>query len=367
MPFIISGFYFFYFALIGVHIIFIPKILSTIGYDASQIGIIYSAAPLVRFVVPFLFLRGFRLNQNIFFVALVLMSISAVGFYLALYDFYLLLLANITFGIGLALILPFVETISLEVIGKERYGKIRLFGSIGFIAVALVLERFLTTAEVGIIFLIAMAFATLIFGAMVGIRDKKSASKSDASSMKLSQIFADYRLWLGFMLMQISFGPFYNFFTIYTTDNGISLNTTVWLWSFGVIAEILMFYFQGRWISKNLQNLLYITASITAFRWIIVAFFVNDQILLFFSQSLHAFSFALFHTAAIATLFMIYSSRHHAQQFYLGISYGMGGFIGAISSGFIYKHYPEWLFIFGSVAALIAAVMFRLHSRGIIK
>lgn len=361
MAFIISGFYFFYFALIGVHIIFIPKILDSINYDSTQIGIIYSAAPLVRFIVPFLFLRGFRLNQNIFFAALVLMAISSIGFYLWLYNFYMLLLANIAFGIGLALILPFVEVISLDFIGKERYGKIRLFGSIGFIAVALVLGRFLSSPEIGIGFLVAMAFATLVFGASVGVRDKKSPQKSDNSSMKLSQIFGDYRLWLGFLLMQVSFGPFYNFFTIYATDHNISLNTTVWLWSFGVIAEIVMFYYQGKWITKNLQNVLYLTASITAFRWILVAFFIDYQVVLFFSQSLHAFSFALFHTAAIAMLFSIYSAKGHAQQFYLGIAYGLGGFIGAISSGYIYKYFPQQLFIFGSVVALVAAMMFRLH------
>ena len=39
--------------------------------------------------------------------------------------------------------------------------------------------------------------------------------------------------------MQVSFGGFYNFFTIYETSFGISLEMTSYLWAFGVICEIL--------------------------------------------------------------------------------------------------------------------------------
>ncbi len=69
------------------------------------------------------------------------MGLGAVGFYPALEHFWPLLVVNILFGIGLALVLPYIEVIALEQIGKERYGKIRLFGSLGFIAVALVLVK----------------------------------------------------------------------------------------------------------------------------------------------------------------------------------------------------------------------------------
>ncbi|MCF6243187.1 MAG: MFS transporter, partial [Bacteroidales bacterium] len=139
----LSGFYFFYFAIIAVHIIFLPKVLSNVGYAPSEIGIIFAAAPLVRFLVPFVFIKGIQLNRTIFNYALVLLSFSAIAFYPSLHAFYALLLANIGLGIGLSLILPFIEVIALERIGKERYGKVRLFGSVGFILVSLVLVRFL--------------------------------------------------------------------------------------------------------------------------------------------------------------------------------------------------------------------------------
>ena len=359
---LISSFYFFYFALIGVHIIFIPKILSEVGYDPLQIGIIFASAPLVRFALPFLFLKGFRLDQKTFFTALLLMGLSAVGFYPTLEHFWPLLLVNISFGIGIALILPYIEVIALEHIGRERYGRIRLFGSLGFIAVSLVLVKFLSTPYVGISFLIAMALITLIYGALIGRTQHGTTSSEcgEKDDLCLFSIREHIPLWIGFFLMQVSFGPFYNFFTIYTTDHGISLETTVWLWSFGVIAEILMFYFQGPLLRGNLQKILVITAFITALRWMIVALFPDTTTLLFAAQSLHAFSFALFHTAAIAMLFELYHARRLSQQFFFGISYGLGGFIGAIGAGALYQYTPKWLFVGGAIAALGAAVAFKI-------
>lgn len=365
MAALIALFYFFYFALIGVHIIFVPKILSMVGYDPVHIGIVFASAPLVRFSIPFFFLRGFRLDQKTFFAALGLMGVGAGAFYPALTSFWPLLSANILFGIGIALVLPYIEVIALEQIGKERYGRIRLFGSLGFIAVSLVLVHYLSSPQTGILFLVTMALVTLAFGAYIGFTQHRLPSSEcdpKAEGCRFS-IRSHIPLWIGFFLMQVSFGPFYNFFTIYTTEHGISLDTTVWLWSFGVIAEIVMFYFQGPLLRRNLAAILKLSASITILRWLIVAFFPDSTPLLFLSQSLHAFSFALFHSAAIATLFYLYEARRLSQQFFFGISYGLGGFIGALGAGILYQYTPSFLFIGGSLAAAGAAAAFWVNQK----
>lgn len=363
MSLIIGAFYFFYFALIGVHIIFVPKILSMVGYSSIDIGIIFASAPLVRFIVPFLFLKGFKLDHKAFIAALILMLLGAISFYPALSFFWPLLISNIVFGIGISLLLPYIEVIALEHIGKESYGKIRLFGSFGFIAVSLVLVRYLDEPKIGIDFLILMAIIATVLGAYIGTLEHKKSSANIGISENIQSFnpLAHLGLWIGFLLMQVSFGPFYNFFTIYATDHGISLDMTVWLWSFGVIVEILMFYFQGPLLRTNLYKLLQFTAFFTALRWLIVAAFPDNITLLFASQSLHALSFALFHTVSISILFSLYHSKRLAQQFFFGISYGFGGFLGALGSGVLYEYAPDWLFVGGAIAALGATIAFRLH------
>ncbi len=368
MPLLIGAFYFFYFAVIAVHIIFMPKVLSMLHYTPSEIGIIFASAPLVRFAIPFLFIGGLQLNRAIFNAALGLMALCALLFFAVLHSFWGLLLTNIGLGIGLALILPYIEVIALSHIGKERYGKIRLFGSIGFIAVALVLVKFLSSAEVAVAYLVTMALFTALFGYRI-VKDEAQTTTSAATPPEpgaFRRVAGHWPLWAGLALMQVSFGAFYNFFTIYETDHGISMDMTIYLWSFGVIVEIVMLYFQGPLLRLNLLLLLQITTLATAFRWLLVDLFPTNLGILFFSQSIHALSFALFHSAAISYLFSLYAQKKLAQQFFAGIAYGMGGFIGAVGAGYIYEYWPSHLFMWAAAVALAAFISLR-YSRVIEK
>ncbi|NOQ32308.1 MAG: MFS transporter [Helicobacteraceae bacterium] len=356
MATLIASFYFFYFSIIAIHIIFLPKVLNMLGHLPIEIGIIFASAPLVRFIVPFLFLKGFTLDAKTFNIALVILLGSAVSFLPSLNSFSALLAVNIGLGIGLSLILPYIETIALDVIGKERYGKIRLFGSVGFILVALVLVEFLSSAEVAIYFLIVVTFFTALFGFLIVKSEHLHIKSSENKSNNLSElnIFSHWKLWLGLLLMQVSFGSFYNFFTIYETANGVSLDVTIYMWTFGVVIEIVMFYFQGRFLRNNLLFILQLTTFATAIRWLLLYLYPSNIEMVFFTQAIHALSFALFHSAAISYLFSIYSQRKLAQQFFFGISYGLGGFIGAISAGYIYQYFPTLLFLSSAIVALMS-------------
>ncbi len=349
----ISLFYFFYFALIGIHIIFIPKLLKTLGFSSVEIGYIFAAAPLVRFLVPLFFIKGFRLNDKTFYIALVILSISVVSIYLSIYSFYPLLFSNILFGIGLSLLLPYVELISLETIGKKNYGRSRLFGSLGFMLVALVLVRFLNPMSNTLLFLICSAYLSVLFGFItVKFSDTKRLTQKINSSFKSS--FKDIYLWIGFIFLQMSFGSFYNFFTIYATNNGISMQDTIYLWSFGVFIEIVMLYIQGSFLQKNLLSIMQLSILLTILRWLLVYMYPTNLVILFLSQSLHAFSFALFHSASISYLYQRYTNKALAQQMFSGLSYGLGGLIGSVVAGYIYHYYPSYLFLSSAFFALFA-------------
>jgi len=362
MFFLLSLFYYFYFSIVGIYIIFLPKVLSGVGYSASEIGIIFAAAPLIRFILPFLFIKGLQLNSKIFNAALVLVVISALSFYFSLNYFYLLLCSNIALGVGLALVLPYVELISLAAIGKERYGKVRLFGSLGFIIVALVLVKFLSSAYIALDFLFVLSCVMAGVAYFVQRKGVKKENEQETYHNDIS-LLRDWKLWLGLLLMQTSFGSFYNFFTIYETDRGISLDMTIYLWSFGVIVEVAMLFFQGRFLRSNLLSVLQVTIFATVLRWFLVFAYPTILEVLFFAQALHALSFALFHSAAISYLFLHYKHKSLAQQFFSGITYGLGGLMGALLAGFIYEYYPNYLFLSSSAIALMALLMITLYKK----
>lgn len=354
MQLLLSLFYFFYFALIGVYVIFLPKVLSLSGYSASDIGIIFAAAPLVRFIVPFLFIKGLKLDTRNFNFALGILVLSAISFYFSLDNFYRLLFSNIGIGIGLSLVLPYIELISLNNLGRERYGKIRLFGSVGFILVSLVLVKFLDPPSVALTYLLVISFFVVITAYIIVQGEKEILNKTSQEKNDIN-ILKDWRLWLGLTLMQVAFGPFYNFFTIYETDAGLSLDMTIYLWSFGVVVEVFMLFFQGRFLRNNLLLVLQITTFVTAIRWFLVFLFPENLVVLFFSQSLHALSFALFHSAAISYLYVLYKHKSLAQQFFSGITYGFGAFVGALYSGYMYEYFPIYLFLSATIIALLAS------------
>ena len=354
---LLSVFYYFYFSIIGIYVIFLPKVLSDLGYSGSEIGIIFAAAPLVRFVLPFLFMRGLELNSRLFYIALWITLVSAGSFFLAIGNFYALLVSNIFFGVGLSLILPYVELIALESIGKERYGKVRLYGSLGFIVVALVLVKFLHTYMVALSALLALSIIMAVVAFFIARRVAHTQTQQKESGSEHFSLLADWKLWVSFFLMQASFGSFYNFFTIYETDLGISLDMTIYLWSFGVIVEVLMLFVQGRFLQNNLLSILRFTILATAFRWYLLYLYGDRLSIVFLAQSLHALSFALFHSAAISYLYMHFNNKALAQQFFSGISYGLGGLLGAVVAGYIYEYFAAYLFAISAWIALGSFVM----------
>jgi PPP family 3-phenylpropionic acid transporter len=346
----LSSFYFFYFSAVGVYIIFLPKVLHDIGYNALEIGIIFALAPLMRFATPFLFLKHVKLDKSMFKTALFVSVSSSILFYFTIDNFYLFMLNNAILGACLSLILPYIEVISLKELGKGNYGKSRLFGSLGFMLISLILGKFLTTPFVALHYYLATNVLTVLFALMLLRYEAAVATKEEEQTHDFS-FLRYWPFWLSLFLMQMSFGGFYNFFTIYETSHGISLEMTSYLWSFGVICEILMLYFQAPILKNNLMNIIKFSIAVTALRWLLLYLFPDSLQVAFFTQSLHAFSFGLYHSAVIIYLYSLYTNKKLAQQFMYGVAYGLGGFIGALLAGYLYG---ENLFLYSSIIAWAA-------------
>ncbi len=344
----LSAFYFFYFAAVGVYIIFLPKVLHDIGYGTFDIGIIFALAPLMRFITPFLFLKHIKLDQKVFKTALFLSIISSVSFYLTIENFFLFLINNALLGVCLSLILPYLEVTAISSLGKEKYGKSRLYGSIGFMLISLVLAKFLTQPYIAIHYYLVLNILTVLFALFLLRFD---VQRKDSILKESFSFFKYWPFWISLFFMQMSFGGFYNFFTIYETAHEISLEVTSYLWSFGVICEILMLYFQAPLLKNNLLNIIKICVAITTFRWVLLYLYPDSLSITFFTQSLHAFSFGLYHSSVIIYLYTLYENKKLAQQFMYGVAYGLGGFIGALIAG---ASYGEYLFLYSAIFSFIS-------------
>jgi len=347
----LSAFYFFYFAAVGVYVIFLPKVLHDIGYNALEIGFIFALAPLMRFLTPFLFLKQIKLNQTVFKTALLLSVVCSVSFYLTINNFYAFMINNAILGASLSLILPYLEVTAIKILGKGKYGKSRLFGSIGFTLISLMLGQFLTHPYVALHYYLTVNVLTVLFAFLLLRYD--DVKHDEGVSDEPFSFFKYWPFWVSIFFMQLSFGGFYNFFTIYETDNGISLEMTSYMWSFGVICEIILFYYQAPLLKNNLLNIIKFCLGITVLRWFLLFLYPDNVTIAFLTQSIHAFSFGLYHSATIMFLYTLYANKKLAQQFMYGVAYGLGGFMGALIAGWLYG---EYLFLYCAIFTFLGLI-----------
>jgi len=336
----LSLYYFFYFAVVGIYVIFLPNYLKNLGYTPFEIGVIFSALPISRFITPFFFQKK-AITTNIFKVSVFVSILVPLLFFIN--NFYIYLMGFIFLGVVWSINYPYIEALAINKL-QEHYGKTRLWGSIGFVAVALGLSYF-QVDFVEWFFVLNLITAYFAF---------KFINPDFAISKHYEKIdfLKEWQFWLALILLQISFGGFYNFFTIYNLHNGISKEINGWLWTIGVVAEIIIFIYQYKFLNRD-NSLFYIKISLfmTSIRWFVLYLFAGNVLLIALSQTLHLFSFAIFHTAAIMYISSKYKNQTLAQQFYAGIGYGLAAFLGSFISGYLYG---ENLFLYESLIVLLA-------------
>ncbi|QCT93795.1 MFS transporter [Caminibacter mediatlanticus TB-2] len=335
---LLSLYYFLFFTLIGDYVIFLPKYFTQIGFSPTQIGIIFSIMPIARFITPFLYLKKPITKKN-YILSLIISTFAS--FLLLSNNFYLILIAFFLIGSSFAIVFPYIEAIAIEKL-KEKYGLARVYGSIGFMLFGIIFSYI--SGNLIYLFIILMILTNLI--ALFLKEDKKISKKVSSINFK-----KEWKFWIAVILLQISFGGFYNFFTIYNLQHGISKEYIGWLWAIGVIAEIVIFIIGHKFLQKlSSKTWIKIAIFLTSIRWLMVYLFAGNLLLIAISQIIHAFSFAIFHTSALLYLSNRYENKTLAQQFYSGIAYGLAAFLGSLISGYLYG---EKLFLYESFIALI--------------
>jgi len=339
----LSLYYFFFFASLGIYMVFFPFYLETLHYSAKEIGIIFAALPISRFITPFFF-QNKPLTTNIFKISVFVSGI--ISLLLFIDNFYIYLFVFIILGIVYAINFPYIEAIAINKLGSY-YGKTRLWGTIGFVLIALGGSYI----KIDVVLLYFILNLIMAFYALKFINPEFSI----VNHFEKIDFLKEWQFWIALILLQISLTGFYNFFTIYNIDAGIPKEINGWLWSIGSFVEIIIFMYQYKFLNKN-NSLFYMKLALfmTSLRWLGFYFFVGNAIAIAFLQMLHMFSFAIFHTSALMYLSSKYKNQTLSQQFYDGIGYGIALFLGSIISGYLYG---KNLFLYESLIVFVGFVV----------
>ncbi|HIP53157.1 MAG TPA: MFS transporter, partial [Chromatiales bacterium] len=91
--------------------------------------------------------------------------------------------------------------------------------------------------------------------------------------------------------------------------------------------------------------------------WLLIALFPRWLWVLVGAQLLHATTFGTFHAAAIHLVHRYFRGRHQGrgQALYSSVSFGAGGAVGSLASGYIWSGLgPAWTYGVSTLVALLA-------------
>jgi len=363
----LAGFYFFYFAWIGAFAPFFSVYLDAAGLSAVEIGVVMALPQVTRIVAPHLW--GSLADASGRHVRLVRAAVLAgticwVGLF-ASTAFLWICAVVLAAGFFLSAALPLVEATTLTHLGEHtgRYGAIRLWGSIGYIVavvgVGYALDFFPVRALLWIV--TVSLLGTLVFAALIPEArqpDLATDRQPIGHVLKRPEVVA---LIAACALMAVAHGPYYTFYSIHLVDHGYSKGLTGWLWALGVICEIAIFLWLPRFYAAfTLRAILIASFALAAVRFLIIGWGAGSLILLLFAQTLHAASFGSFHAAAIGIVHQLFRGRHQArgQAIYGSLTFGVGGTLGALASGYAWEPLGAGLtFTLAAVAALAGMVL----------
>lgn len=364
----LSGFYLFYFALLGSTAPFLGLYFDHLGFSAERIGELVAIPMLMRCVAPNLWgWLGDATGQRLLIVRIgalcTLLSFSLI-FYSKSYAWLALVMALHAFFWHA--VLPQFEVITLAHLRDQasRYSQIRLWGSIGFIFAVVGLGTLMERLGLGIYPVAVMAVMTgiVISSAWVPNATPEQRPELDGNGGFLRQLrqpgVLAFFICVG--LMQASHGPYYTFFSIHLEALGYGRGTIGLLWALGVVAEILLFLVMAPLLARfSLRQVLVASFMLAAIRWLILGTLADHLAVLLIAQLMHAATFGSFHAAAIHFVQRSFGHRQQGQgQALYATLAGVGGALGALYSGYSWASLgPLWTFAIASLAALAAAVI----------
>lgn len=259
-------------------------------------------------------------------------------------------------------ILAQFEGVTLFWLGDQKaklYGKIRKWGSVGFIVGVFTIGAILEIVHISMLPILLLIIASLAFIWSFTIREPDSAPTSQKHLEPLLPVLKRPTVAAFFaieFILLFSHAPFYSFYSNFLKSLNFSTTEIGFLWAMGVFAEIFMFSIASKIFQRfSWRSLVIVCLLVTSIRWMLVAVFSHYFIGQLFAQCLHAFSFGLFHLIAMRVIFQNFSAGQQGRgQALYSTMWGLGVAFGSVLAGHFWKILSgELIFMCASVVVLL--------------
>ena len=335
------------------------------GFSSIEIGEILAIVTASKIIGPSLWaILADKTGRQLSIIRLG--ALLAVAFFTLLFWFkgyWPVTFCLAVFSLFWTAILPQLEVMTLNSIRRSPkiYARIRLWGSLGFIFIAVLAGDFIERFSHNAFTYLGLAALIALFVSTLTLKQPKIHLSHITATSSITNKLVNYSFIIFFiagLMLQISFGPYYSFFALFLRDLSYSGFVVGLLIGLAVVAEILIFIFAGQLFkSFTVKSLLIFSLFITAIRWQLLASFGDNLGLLMLSQIMHAASFGLYHSASIAFIGRHFdiNQQSRGQALYIGGVYGVGGAIGAYVAGLLWLDGAgaQSAFNFAALSALI--------------
>ncbi len=372
LPLRLSAFYFAHFFHGGGFVAYFPLYLAWRGFGALEIAWIVALPQVARTFAPAAW--GWIADATGARRAIVVTScLAAAAGFLALpfVDGFAAVAAVIAVSSMLSAGgLPLVEAITLGALAGQpgRYGPIRVWGSVGFIAAVLAGGAWLERQPVALLPWALLGFALVALIASWSLPSRTARTHVGRGALELTPAVRAL-LGAGFC-MALAHGTLYAFLTLHLGRAGYSSTAIGLLWTLGVLAEIVVFlYLPALFRRFTLSGILLASFACAVVRFLALGWLPGEVWLVVLAQLLHAATFGSFHAASVAAVHRVFpeAAQARGQTLFSSVSYGAGGAAGVLGAGWLWQAAgPGFAFSLSALAGLVGLLLaHNLKRRGL--
>jgi len=364
----LSAYFCAYFLYAGALVPYFALYLAARGFGAGAIAVVLAMPQLARVAAPAFW--GWFADRSGAARAIVVFSAAVVlaGFALlhAVDGYAGVVAIMLVMSLLSAGALPLVEALTLGSLGArtERYGPIRLWGSVGFVAGVLATGAWLDAHPPQSLLGVIVLLAGLTLGVSFLVPAGKVAAAGGSGDARLLAVLRRPEVLAFFaacFCMNVAHGALYAFYSIYLDAAGYSKTAIGVLWTIGVLAEIVLFLCLPRLLRHwSLRAVLAASCALAALRFALIGWGVQSAPLLALAQLLHAATFGAYHASSVAIVHRLFTGALAArgQTLHSSVSYGLGGSAGTLLAGWSWGALgPELSFTLSAAAGLAGATL----------
>lgn len=366
-------FFFAYYGYVGVFSPYASLYFADRGLSATQIGILMSLMQVMRIFGPNVW--GWVADQSRRRVLVLrLTSVAAALTFCGMFvgqTFVFFFALMVTVNLFTSAQGPISEALMLSSMRGDltHYGRVRLWGSVGFIVLVTVSGYALDWQGIELMPWIALLMLVMVTSVTFSLHEEPSTQHAQPSNSvrELLSRKSVLSFFASTFLMIAAHSSLYVYYSLYLSDMGYSKTVIGLMWSLGVIAEILFFFYQAPLFRRfGVRKLMLFSLAVAVIRFLMIGWGAQSLAILLVAQVLHAATFGVHHSASVATLqrWFAGSLQARGQALFISISYGLGGTVGGLLLSACWDTFgARWVYVLAAIMSLLGLVAAQLSYR----